>query len=137
MSPETRPATTLKLVETGATTKPASNLVKPPPSPKNDEDVGIEAFRAIDRMREALAAQLTAGISPAALALAFFDWSIYLGVSPGKQSRSHGRPHARPADSPRMRSRRASTATRRPALNPCLEITALPPRLGNGHPSTC
>lgn len=85
MSPETRPATTLKLVETGATAEPASNLVKPPPSPKNDEDVGIEAFRAIDRMREALAAQLTAGISPAALALAFFDWSIHLGVSPGKQ----------------------------------------------------
>ena len=50
-----------------------------------EESVGIEAFRAVDRMREALAGQFTGGISPAALALAFFDWSLHLSASPGKQ----------------------------------------------------
>jgi len=36
-------------------------------------------------MREALTAQSTGGISPASLALAFFDWSIHLAAAPGKR----------------------------------------------------
>jgi polyhydroxyalkanoate synthase len=51
-----------------------------------EEGVGIEAFRAVDRMTAALAAQFTAGISPTALALAWFDWSIHLASAPGKQA---------------------------------------------------
>jgi polyhydroxyalkanoate synthase len=50
-----------------------------------EETVGSEAFRAIDRMSEALGAQATGGISPAAIALAFFDWSIHLAAAPGKR----------------------------------------------------
>jgi len=53
--------------------------------PREDESLGSEAFRAIDRMREALSAKVTGGLSPAALALAFFDWSIHLSSSTGKQ----------------------------------------------------
>ncbi len=53
--------------------------------PSAEESVGSEAFRAIDRMREALTAQSTGGISPASLALAFFDWSIHLASAPGKR----------------------------------------------------
>ena len=49
------------------------------------ESVGSEAFRAIDRMAEALAAQATGGISPAALAMATFDWSLHLAAAPGKR----------------------------------------------------
>ena len=56
---------------------------KPPPQP--EESLGLEAFRSIDRMREALTAQATGGLSPAALALAFMDWSIHLAVAPGKR----------------------------------------------------
>ena len=56
---------------------------KPPPQP--EESLGLEAFRSIDRMREALPAQATGGLSPAALALAFMDWSIHLAVAPGKR----------------------------------------------------
>jgi poly[(R)-3-hydroxyalkanoate] polymerase subunit PhaC len=85
MPPEARPATKLKLVETGAATRPPSINANPAPSPEIEESVGIEVFRTVDRMREALAAQLTGGISPAALALAFFDWSIHLTAAPGKQ----------------------------------------------------
>ncbi|HEX2841848.1 MAG TPA: alpha/beta fold hydrolase [Hyphomicrobium sp.] len=50
-----------------------------------EDSVGYEGFRAIDRMREALTAQWTGGLSPAALALAYFDWSIHLASSPGKR----------------------------------------------------
>ncbi len=50
-----------------------------------EESLGQEGFRAIDRMREALTAQMTGGLSPAALALALFDWSIHLASSPGKR----------------------------------------------------
>ncbi|MCC6887267.1 MAG: polyhydroxyalkanoic acid synthase [Hyphomicrobiales bacterium] len=47
--------------------------------------LGLEAFRSIDRMREALTAPLTSGLSPAALALALMDWSIHLASAPGKR----------------------------------------------------
>lgn len=53
--------------------------------PDPDEGLGSEAFRAIDRMREALSARMTGGISPAAVALAYFDWSIHLAAAPGKR----------------------------------------------------
>ncbi len=69
------------------------NIGNPPhgfePSPSAPEapyvSVGSEAFRAIDRMAEALAAQATGGISPAALAMASFDWSLHLAAAPGKR----------------------------------------------------
>jgi polyhydroxyalkanoate synthase subunit PhaC len=64
---------------------PAPNEIPPVPLPPIDESVGSESFRAIDRMREALTAQWTAGLSPASLALASFDWSIHLASAPGKQ----------------------------------------------------
>ena len=56
---------------------------KPPSEPS--QPVSAEVYRSIDRMREALNAQVTGGISPAALALAYFDWSIHLAVAPGKR----------------------------------------------------
>ena len=64
---------------------PAAKQTPSVPLPPVEESVGSEAFRAIDRMRVALSAQATAGISPASLALAFFDWSIHLASSPGKR----------------------------------------------------
>jgi polyhydroxyalkanoate synthase len=39
----------------------------------------------IDRMHEAFSAQMTGGLSPASLALAFLDLSIHLSSAPGKQ----------------------------------------------------
>lgn len=55
-----------------------------PPVPRVEE-LGSEAFRAIDRMREAIAGQFSAGMSPAAFALALFDWSVHLASAPGKR----------------------------------------------------
>ncbi|MDC7785422.1 alpha/beta fold hydrolase [Rhodoplanes sp. TEM] len=54
-----------------------------PPAPIA-EDGSFEAFRALDRTRLALMAQATGGLSPAALALAFFDWGLHLAAAPGK-----------------------------------------------------
>lgn len=54
-----------------------SVLQDEPPEPPPD----------IDRMLHALMAQATQGIAPASLALAFFDWAMHLGQSPGKWQR--------------------------------------------------
>src|SRR6516164_10247999 len=64
---------------------PATKENRPAPLPPIDESVGRESFRAVDRMREAFTAQWTAGLSPASLALAFFDWSVHLASAPGKR----------------------------------------------------
>jgi polyhydroxyalkanoate synthase len=63
---------------------PATKENRSAPLPPIDESVGRESFRAIDRMREALTAQWTTGLSPTSLALAFFDWSVHLASAPGK-----------------------------------------------------
>ena len=44
-----------------------------------------EVFRTADRLWSAQRGQVTGGLSPAALALAFIDWSVHLGNAPGKQ----------------------------------------------------
>ena len=54
--------------------------------PAAEEPVGLEAFRAVDRMSETIVAQATGGLSPAALALAGFDWWIHLMAAPGKRA---------------------------------------------------
>ena len=62
-----------------ATTKP-----KLPKLPLPEGRLSEEKFRAIDRVREALTAQATGGLSPASLTMAFMDWSIHLASAPGK-----------------------------------------------------
>ncbi len=57
-----------------------------PPVPPLPEPLGEEAFRAMDRSLGALSAQMTAGISPAALWLAWSDWALHLAQSPGKRA---------------------------------------------------
>jgi polyhydroxyalkanoate synthase len=50
------------------------------------EEADAAALLALetDRLARAYAARLTLGVSPAALALAFGDWSLHLAASPGK-----------------------------------------------------
>lgn len=62
-----------------AMTKP-----KLPKLPLPEGRLSEEKFRALDRVREALTAQATGGLSPASLAMAFMDWSIHLASAPGK-----------------------------------------------------
>ena len=60
-------------------------LSNPPPPLRLDDQTAGEPYRTIDRIREALTAQASGGISPASLALATFDWSIHLASAPGKR----------------------------------------------------
>jgi polyhydroxyalkanoate synthase subunit PhaC len=51
-------------------------------------DAGMEA---LDRMLHASIAQLTGGLSPAALMAAYTDWAVHLAASPGKQGQLAGK----------------------------------------------
>jgi polyhydroxyalkanoate synthase len=51
-----------------------------------DIDYSQDTADAIDRSVRFAVARLTSGLSPAALIEAYFDWSVHLLVSPGKQS---------------------------------------------------
>jgi len=60
------------------------------PTPSNshrniDDDPGVETYRTIDRMQEATLGRMTGGLSPAAIALAFCDWTLHLAAAPGKR----------------------------------------------------
>jgi polyhydroxyalkanoate synthase len=48
--------------------------------------LGTHIPETIDRMVNANLARGTAGISPAVLAMAYFDWLMHLGLAPGKQA---------------------------------------------------
>lgn len=56
------------------------------PLPEMPELLGEEFFRVIDRVSGAMSAQATAGLSPAALWLAWSDWAIHLALAPGKRA---------------------------------------------------
>ncbi|WP_231486852.1 poly-beta-hydroxybutyrate polymerase N-terminal domain-containing protein [Paracoccus pantotrophus] len=46
---------------------------------------GAAPYRAIDRLREAMAAGFGTGVSPLALGMALMDWSAHLAAAPGKR----------------------------------------------------
>ena len=73
------------IAERSPSWQPTAPLPAAGPVRRAEEDIGLEAFRAIDRMREALLAQFTGGLSPASLTLAYFDWFIHLAAAPGKR----------------------------------------------------
>ncbi|MBA5778717.1 alpha/beta fold hydrolase [Stappia sp. F7233] len=57
-----------------------------PPAVNEDDSYSAEVFAEVmDRTARATLARATAGISPAALGLAYFDWMTHLAGSPGKQ----------------------------------------------------
>ncbi|MCG5077991.1 PHA/PHB synthase family protein [Paraburkholderia tagetis] len=66
---------------------------RPKPAPAGGNTTGeplpggvpTSPFRALDHAKLALIARVTGGFSPAALMLAFADWSIHLMAAPGKR----------------------------------------------------
>ncbi|HEX7689152.1 MAG TPA: alpha/beta fold hydrolase [Burkholderiaceae bacterium] len=56
------------------------------------------AWRDLDRLREAGIGRITGGLSPEALALAWFDWAMHLAVAPGKRLQLALHDWSRPAD---------------------------------------
>ena len=61
------------------------------PALPEDKPVAETASASMDRFFAAGMAQFTAGVSPRALAGAFFDWAAHLALSPGKQLDLAGR----------------------------------------------
>ena len=59
----------------------------PPAAPPADAWTDIEPPTTTDRMLHAALGRMTCGISPAALALAWTDWTLHLAESPGKWAR--------------------------------------------------
>ncbi|MFV0384707.1 PHA/PHB synthase family protein [Paracoccus sp. (in: a-proteobacteria)] len=56
-----------------------------PPQTMPDETLGLQVFRTLDRLSEAMIAQGTGGFSPAAAMLATADWGLHLAAAPGKR----------------------------------------------------
>jgi len=56
-----------------------------PPAPPVEERAPATPFQIIDRIAHASLARFTAGLSPAALLSAFYDWAVTLTLAPGKQ----------------------------------------------------
>ncbi|WP_313953352.1 poly-beta-hydroxybutyrate polymerase N-terminal domain-containing protein, partial [Accumulibacter sp.] len=59
----------------------------PPPSRRLSDRhlLDSDALEDIDRMTNIALGQMSGGISPASLAMAYLDWMVHLGSSPGKQ----------------------------------------------------
>jgi polyhydroxyalkanoate synthase len=55
-------------------------------APRFDEPRQREPVSPLDRITRAMLGRFSAGVSPAALAAAFFDWGVHLAASPGKQA---------------------------------------------------
>jgi polyhydroxyalkanoate synthase len=74
------------LVKSHNTDVPQPREIKTEPSISTAQKTcPVAPFGAVDRTIHATIAQATNGLSPAALAGAFFDWSMHLALSPGKQ----------------------------------------------------
>ena len=58
-----------------------------PPVPDHAASADAEGPTPADRMLHAALGRVTSGISPAALALAWLDWTLHLAQSPGKWAR--------------------------------------------------
>ena len=66
--------------------KAEEQTTSPAPGPAGEGESYLEGTPSIDRMIHASLGQATAGLSPAALALAFADWMTHLAYAPGKQA---------------------------------------------------
>jgi polyhydroxyalkanoate synthase len=96
--------------------RPAASDTLQSSSPPQYES-SAEAYRTIDRVREALTGQMSGGISPAALAVAMFDWSLHLAAAPGKRMELADKAARKMS---RLMTHAASACTH-PDTTPCIE----------------
>src|SRR6185437_4830932 len=79
----------------------------------------IDEPNSFDRLLHAALGRFSLGISPAGMALAYFDWALHLLSSPGK-TRAAPREGAAQGDPPRQLRLAARRRPRLPALHPAL-----------------
>ncbi len=70
---------------TAATRAKLPSFPLPPSLPERDSFASTALAEVLNRSTHAAMARFTAGLSPAALAAAYFDWLIHLTSAPGKQ----------------------------------------------------
>jgi polyhydroxyalkanoate synthase len=90
-------------------------------SAAGDEDVSHRVGEALDRSWHYLASRRTLGLSPMAVAEAYFDWMIHLGASPGKQLQLAEKAVRKAA---RLAHYAAHCALRSNGVEPCMEPLA-------------
>jgi polyhydroxyalkanoate synthase len=65
--------------------RPAGQTPPAAADPKANVTEPRLAPRSLDRLLQSMLGRVTQGVSPASLGLAYFDWALHLGMSPGKQ----------------------------------------------------
>ncbi len=75
----------LTLVHSRSSETPPPKAESGPPAAPVEEQAPATSFQIIDRIAHASLARFTAGLSPAALLSAFYDWGVTLMLAPGKQ----------------------------------------------------
>jgi polyhydroxyalkanoate synthase subunit PhaC len=74
------------LVQSRDTTRPREIAPEPAPAQKYSFDNPLDnPLQGVDRAVHAAISEATAGLSPASLMDAFFDWWLHLALSPGRQ----------------------------------------------------
>lgn len=91
------------------------------PRAAGDEDVSQRMGEALDRSWHYLASRRTLGLSPMAVAEAYFDWMIHLAASPGKQLQLAEKAARKAA---RLLHYAAHCALQSNGVGPCLEPLA-------------
>lgn len=66
--------------------RPEEQTTSPAVDGVEESEDYLEGIPSIDRLVHAAIGQATAGVSPAAVTLAFLDWGTHLACSPGKQA---------------------------------------------------
>lgn len=74
-----------KRKQSNPNTAPRPGRYAPLPAVTDHPNPGFYTTHALDRAFKANLARLTAGITPAGLASAYYEWSVHLMLSPGKQ----------------------------------------------------
>jgi polyhydroxyalkanoate synthase len=98
--------------------------------------LGTHIPETIDRMVNANLARGTGGISPAVLAMAYLDWLMHLGLSPGKQALLNEKAVRKMVRLALYAFKSSQNPETRPASNPCPKITVSMARAGGNGPIT-
>lgn len=90
--------------------------------PVGNDPVGTDALdgvaETLDRAATAMIAQMTSGLSPATIGLAFADWAMHLAASPGKQLQLAGKAVRKSMRIADYAVRAAGDAAAQPAIDP-------------------
>jgi hypothetical protein len=95
-----------------------------------------DALENIDRMTNIALGQMSGGISPASLAMAYLDWTVHLASSPGKQFQLGAKALRKAMRLGAYALSSAVTGNAEPCIKPLPVTTASITRAGSAIPTT-